>query len=116
MLLLDLGSDLKHEMKNEVMCEATKLLGTPAAWEHWLPTSPLCQHSTDPFLLYPTGGNSEFLLWDKTSHSYQGTIYFCFQFISSVMHEVVFRFWVIFGIQCYRTVSGWHGADVCTSV
>lgn len=41
-MLLDLGSDLKHEMKNEVMCEATKPLGTAAAWEHWLPASPLC--------------------------------------------------------------------------
>lgn len=27
-----------------------------------------------------------------------------------------FRFWVIFGVQCYRKVRGWHGADVCTNV
>lgn len=77
-MLLDLGSDLKHEMKNEVMWEATKPLGIAAAWEHWLSASPLYQHTIDPSLLCPTGGNSGFLTWEKTSYSYQGTIYFAF--------------------------------------
>lgn len=39
-MLLDLGSDFKHEMKNEVMREATKPLGIAAAWKHWLSATP----------------------------------------------------------------------------